>query len=166
MIVLRRSGFPMRQDMDAVEEYVLIGCRMQSSCPERDSLYALDRPHGAYERLVLDDVSSHLLGIPDALPREDNPFREGGSVCAISYRRPQDRNSRRNLSTSLESHSTRGVPSRKRCTNDVLCINHVKRRTRSVCCPKWAAFRMHVFTTYRSPKSSSNNPVSKSWTFS
>jgi hypothetical protein len=83
-----------RQDMDAIEEYVLIGCRMDAACDGRDDVYALERAHGSYERHVLAEVSANLLGVADVLRDEDeaeSPFRTGGSVCAIAYRRPPDR---------------------------------------------------------------------------
>ena len=80
--------------MDAIEDYVWIGCRMDAACDGRDDVYALERAHGSYERHVLAEVSANLLGVADVLRAEDeteSPFRTGGSVCAIAYRRPPDR---------------------------------------------------------------------------
>ena len=58
------------------------------ACPERELVYSLERPHGRYTRHLLEDVSAELLGVADALGAEESPFADGGSVCAVAYRRP------------------------------------------------------------------------------
>ena len=77
-----------RQEPGAVDEYVLIASRLSGNLEGSTNVYPLDKDHGRYERHVLEEVSTHLLGIADALPRSGGPFGEGGSVCAIAYRRP------------------------------------------------------------------------------
>ena len=76
-----------------VPEYILIGSRLrggpQHNNAPREYVYSLDADHAPYERMPLDDVSKHLLGIADALPAEDSPFCGQGSVCAVAYRRPR-----------------------------------------------------------------------------
>ena len=66
-----------------VLEYVLIG--YEGDMPAGSGSYALTHEHPPYERVVLPEVSRHLLGIADAMPgRADAPSQH---LVAVAYRR-------------------------------------------------------------------------------
>ena len=71
-----------------VLEYVLVGSLLDADA--RCNAYSLLREQPPYERTLLPEVSRALNGIADALEGDESPFGEGGSVCAVSYRRPLD----------------------------------------------------------------------------
>ena len=67
-----------------VPEYVLLG-----DCNARpDASY--NREHPGYERVLLEDVSRHMLHFSDAQP-ELTAKRGGGIACAVAYRRKASR---------------------------------------------------------------------------
>lgn len=63
-----------------VAEYVLLG----DVCSSPEASY--NREHPGYERVVLEDVSRHMLHYSDAVP-ELAAKRGSGVACAVSYRR-------------------------------------------------------------------------------
>ena len=68
-------------------EYILIGSMLDAEA--RGIADVAGGAHAPYERVVLDGVSAELSGVADVLGKA-SPFGEGGSVVAVSYRRPPD----------------------------------------------------------------------------
>ena len=64
-------------------EYVLVGQLGE----DPKACYALSYEHEPYTRVLLEEVSKHLLHIGDACSSSSSPRHDRGSVCAVAYRR-------------------------------------------------------------------------------